>query len=319
MRTKYDIRNTIYIIVISLFFLSGCKTKTIPQIDIEVDAKGAVILEADTGVVLFEKDPDKRYPPASTAKVMTAIVGIENVSLSRQVEPTAEAVYVEPTIAGLKPGVKYQFKDLLAAILIKSANDAARVIAEEVAGSEKEFVVLMNDKAKEIGMENTYFASASGLPTGKKDSQYTTARDLAKMMQYASRYSVIIELMSKKETVIQGDDGRNIYLKTHNKSLFKDENAPWGKTGYTREARRTFAGIDPSYEPKIAFGVLKSTDLWVDIATLKDKGLEIYDIYNQPVLTSDIIAWLKEEVIKWIQRSRQRGREQVDIILSITY
>ena len=114
-------------------------------------------------------------------------------------------------------------------------------------------------------MENTYFATASGLPTGKRDSQYTTARDLAHMMRYALRYNIILDLMSQKELEIFGSDNKVIYLKTHNKALLRSEKAPWGKTGYTKEAKRTFVGTDPSYRPVIVFGLLQSTDLWNDI------------------------------------------------------
>ncbi len=160
----------------------------------------------------------------------------------------------------------------------------------------------MNEKAKRIGMEDTHFATASGLPTGKKDSQHTTALDLAKMMRYAARYHIILEAMSKPEAVIYGSDGKRIYLKTHNKSLFKYPDGPWGKTGYTIEARRTFAGVDPSYEPRIAFGLLRSNDLWNDIMTLKNKGLELYELSRRTRLS---------EFLKWMRDQRARGRAAV--------
>ena len=171
---------------------------------------------------------------------------------------------------------------------------AGKAIAEKVAGSEDDFAVLMNEKAVEIGMENTHFRTASGLPTGKKDSQYTTAEDLAKMMRYASRYDIIMSNISRKDATIEGSDQKKIYLKTHNKALLREEDAPWGKTGYTREAKRTFAGTDPSAEPKIVFGLLKSNDLWDDITTLKDKGLEIYELSRRNIL-NDIADWVRAQ------------------------
>lgn len=278
-------------LAITALISSGC-AREVPQVEVDINGRSAVIIDAKTGEVLYQKNPEGKFPPASTAKVMTAIIAVENLSLDEDITPTKKALYVEPTIAGLKPGVSYKTKDLISAILIKSANDAAGAIAEKIAGSEEEFALMMNDKAERIGMKNTYFATASGLPTGKKDSQYTTSEDLAKMMKYASRYKVILRTMSKKDETIYGSDGKRIYLKTHNKSLLREEDAPWGKTGYTREARRTFCGVDPSLEPKIAFGLLKSNRLWDDITTLKDKGLEIYELSPKGFFAS-IIDWIR--------------------------
>lgn len=279
--------------VIVLFSLAGCSKSPLPP-EININAKTAIIVEARTGEVLFEKDADSAFPPASTAKVMTAIIAVEYLLPGEEITPSKKAVHVQPTVAGLKPGVKYTLEDLLAAILIKSANDAALVLAEEVAGSEKEFARLMNEKAEEIGMENTYFATASGLPTGKKDAQHTTARDLTRMMRYALKYNIILEVMSQKELEIFGSDGKAIYLKTHNKALLRSDNAPWGKTGYTREAKRTFVGIDPSYKPVVAFALLQSNDLWDDITTLNDQGLEIYN-QKYRTLLSKLIRWIKSQ------------------------
>jgi D-alanyl-D-alanine carboxypeptidase len=290
-------RSKLLTIFAVLCVLVGCAHEV--PVEISVNAKAAIIMEVKSGEILFEKNADKRFPPASTAKVMTAIVAIENSSLNKKIVPTRRAVKVEPTVAGLKAGVKYSLKDLLAAILIKSANDAARAIAESVAGTEKKFTLLMNAKAKEIGMMDTYFANASGLPTGKKDRQYTTVRDLAKLMRYARRYKVLLELMSKKKDYIHGSDGKRIYLNTHNRSLLSKKGASWGKTGYTKEARRTFVGIDPSFKPRIAIALLKSNDLVHDIAALKNKGLEIYQ-RKHGTLLSGIIQWVKDE--------RQRSR-----------
>jgi D-alanyl-D-alanine carboxypeptidase len=297
------LRYAAYVAVLALLF-TGCSRKE-EDIDISVNARSAVIMEIKDGDILYQKNPEKRYPPASTAKVMTAIVAIENLPLSEEIVPGKKAVNVEPTVAGLKPGVRYRLKDLIKAILIKSANDAAVVIAEAVAGSEKKFAALMNSKAKEIGMDNTYFATASGLPTGKKDSQYTTSIDLAKMMRYALSYPIIPEYMAQKDTTIYGSDKKRIYLKTHNKSLYSRNGASWGKTGYTREARRTFVGIDPSRRPRIIIALLKSNALWNDIAALKNGGLEMYELRHRHVFS---------EILRWISNQRERGRAALEVL-----
>ncbi len=295
----------IYVFVLILF-LSGCAKKE-SHISIWVDARAAVILDAQNGEVLFEKRPDVKLPPASTTKIMTAVIAVERLPLHKEVMAGKVAVHVEPTVAGLRAGVKYKLEDLIAAILIKSANDASRVIAEAVAGSEKEFAALMNEKAKELGMENTYFATSTGLPVrmGKKrkDMQHTTAMDLAVLMRYAARYPIILESMSQKEKNIYGNDGRRIYLKTHNRTLFQRLDAPWGKTGYTIEAKRTFAGVNSSMKPEIVFSLLKSDNLWGDILQLNDKGLRLYKESRRNFI-SDIIEWIREQ--KKIGRERVR-------------
>jgi D-alanyl-D-alanine carboxypeptidase len=270
---KHGLRNITYVVLVACL-LTGCAAEA--PVDIRVNARSAIIVGAMSGEVLFEKNPGFKSPPASTAKVMTAIVAIENASLNKKIAASRNAVKVEPVVAGLKKGVEYRLNDLLAAILIRSANDAAVAIAEGVAGSEKKFAELMNKKAREIGMENTYFANASGLPTGRRDAQYTTTRDLVKMMRYALRYKIILKLLSKKEYVIYGSDKKPIDLRSNNKLLFRSKKAPWGKTGYTNEARRTFVGIDPSPAPRIVIALLKSNDIWDDLSKLEKGGIDIY-------------------------------------------
>lgn len=275
-RISYLLIFLIVLVGLSIIFLPYCLSGFVHEYKpphIKVDAWSAIIIDSETGRVLYDKNPDIKLPPASTTKIMTAIVALDRMSPGAVITPSKKAIYVEPTVAGLKDGVRYKLDDLLAAILIKSANDAAVAIAESVAGSEKAFAKMMNDKAAQLGMTNTRFETASGLPTGKKDLQYTTARDLAKMMRYAARNKTILAHMSKREATISGSDDIKIYLKTHNKTLTMRDSAPWGKTGYTRQASRTFTGVDPSMTPKIVFALLKSEDLWTDILTLNDKGL----------------------------------------------
>lgn len=269
--------------------LTGCSREA-PPVKIDIDAAAGAIAETKTGEILFAKNADKRYPPASTTKVMTAIVAIEHMGLEEEIIPGDGVLQVEPTVIELEPGVSYSLKDLILAILIKSANDAAVAIAEGVAGSEERFVDMMNLKAGLLGMEDTHFETATGLPTGVYDRQYTTAGDLVKMMRYAIRYGVILEALSQKENYISGSDGKEIYLKTHNRVLLRSDDAPWGKTGYTIEARRTFVGADPSFSPRIVFSLLKSDDLWGDITEMKIRGIEAYKRRHTPALLR-VIKW----------------------------
>ncbi len=296
--TRYALYTVRYMLVV-LLTLTGCAKE--PPIDISVNAKCAIIVEAKNGRVLFEKNSEDKFPPASPTKVMTAIVAIEQVPLEKKITPTRNATRVEPTVAGLKEGVKYTVRDLIAAMLIKSANDAAVTVAEGIGGSKEQFIRLMNVRAKKLGMKDTYFATASGLPTGKKDKQYTTAKDLAVMMRYALKHKVLYEAMSQKGADIYGSDGRKIRLKTHNRSLYREGKEAWGKTGYTREAKRTFTGTDPSSKPRIVFALLQSDNLWHDIGELKDGGLQLYERRHRNFL---------KDLFKWIKKERAIGREK---------
>ncbi len=248
--------------------------------DVKVNAASAIIIDRSTGKILFDKNSSERFQPASTVKVMTALVALENLSLDDKIKATNSVLHVEPTYAGIKPDATYALKDLLSCILVKSGNDAAVAIAVGVAGTEKEFVEMMNAKARALGMTNTNFTSASGLPAKPRSTQYSTAGDLAILMYYASRKPFIVQELSKKKKTVKGNNGINMYLKTHNKSLYADYGGSWGKTGYTRVARRTFTGMDPSNDPKIVIALMKSNKLWADIKTLITKGLVLQE--NQP-------------------------------------
>lgn len=272
----------ITILALCAILISGCGKPEKP-IEVKLSAVSAIIIDAKTGEVLYEKNADERLLPASTTKVMTAVVAMERTSFLSVITATNSVTRVEPTVAKLKPGVKYYAKDLMKALLIKSANDAAVAIAEGVSGNERNFVELMNAKAAELGMENTHFANASGLPPNKGESQYTTARDLAKLMRYASKYRFFVRTMAKSKDTICGSDGVKVLLETHNKSLTMADNVSWGKTGYTKKAGRTYVGMDPSYPPKIIFSFLKSEDLENDIFVLKSAGLELYERKHEGV------------------------------------
>jgi serine-type D-Ala-D-Ala carboxypeptidase (penicillin-binding protein 5/6) len=245
--------------------------------DIDISAKAAIIINAGNGQVLYEKNADERLQPASIVKVMTAIVAMKNMGPEDKIIATDAVNNVEPTNADLDPGVEYKLKDLIAAILIKSANDAAVAIAVGISGSEEEFAKLMNREGARLRMNDTNFTNSSGLPAHPRIDQYTTARDMAKMMRYVIKNSFIIDEMAKKEEDIYGSDGRKIHLTTHNKSLFSEKKILWGKTGYTIKAQRTFIGVDPSKRPKVVIALLKSKTLWKDMALLKEHGLRIHE------------------------------------------
>src|SRR4030042_5073834 len=194
-------------------------------------------MDASTGGILYAKNPDLRLPPASTTKLMTAVVVMENANLADVIPISRNATRVSPHKAGFKRGDKVTVEKLLYAALLGSANDAAVALSESVAGSEARFVELMNRKAVEIGARDTKFINSNGLPG---PGQYITAYDLSKIMSYALRYPILRQIIGTRVTGVSTENGNAIFLKNTNRLLWSDEDLVGGKTGYTRKARHCF-------------------------------------------------------------------------------
>jgi D-alanyl-D-alanine carboxypeptidase len=214
---------------------------------------------------LYGKGVHDKVLPASTAKVMTALLVLEKLSLNEYVRVGKNAIYVQPTKINLKEGERYQVKDLLYAVLLKSANDAAVVLAEAVAGSEQEFVGMMNKRAGELGARRTKFANAHGLPSRKR-VQYTTAYDMYMIFRGALRHTFFRSAIQLKYKTIRSKSGREIALKSHNKILFSDwKQKIYGKTGYTRAAGACFVGTLNAKGSTLIIGVFGCSNRWRDI------------------------------------------------------
>jgi len=239
-----------------------------------ITARSFVVMDIDDGKVLYAKRPYLKLPAASTVKVMTAIIVLENSSLDKPVIVSQNAANAEPSKAYLGEGATYFTYDLLQALLISSANDAAVALAESVSGTEDNFAKLMNSKAKELGMMDTKFINASGLP-GYRDRHYTTAYDLAILMRYASQNKTFDKILSMKASAIRGSDGRRIYLTNHNKLLKTHPNFVVGKTGYTLRAKHCFLGSDKNCPKNIVFSILYSRNPWQDIKRIASYGLSL--------------------------------------------
>ena len=234
---------------------------------VAITAPSAVLLDGSRGSFLYAKNSNSKRAPASTTKVLTAIVAVEHLKLNQVITIPKFAESVEPSKAYLRQGERYRAKDLIRAALIASANDAAEVLAVAVAGSRSKFARLMNKKARAIGARNSNFIRPSGLPA---KGQYSTARDMAKIMRYAQRYPFIVEALKTKRTSIRSLTGRKIYLKNHNKMLWRDPREILGKTGWTRRARHCFVGYVNVYGRIAYIAMLGSTSLWRDIKRLVD-------------------------------------------------
>ncbi len=238
-----------------------------------IKSRAALTVDASTGEVLFSKNSNWRLPPASTTKLMTAILAAENEDPSKVVSISKRASRVSPTRAGFREGDRVSLEGLLYAALLQSANDAAVAVAEAVSGSEERFVALMNEKALSIGAENTRFINATGLPG---DGQYTTALDLSKIMNYALKFSMLRQIIGTPEAQITTEKGKVFRFKNTDKLLWSDEKIIGGKTGYTRKAGHCFVCAAQDETRTILVAILGSVtrkNLWVETKRLVSRNL----------------------------------------------
>ena len=258
--------------VVSIFppFLSTPFSQTI-------HSRSAIVIDLSTETILYAKNPERRLPPASTAKLMTAIVTMEKADLSDVVTVSKNASRVRPSRVGFKQGDKVTVEKLLYAALITSANDAAVALAEAVAGSEKDFVHLMNQKAISIGTKDTKFINSTGLPGAQ---QYITALDLSKIMRCALGYPKIKEIIGTPTVELVTEKGKILFLKNTDELLWSDENLIGGKTGYTFRGGHCFVCAAERENEEIIIVLLGSPRrrrLWKETETLIDKGFQIIE------------------------------------------
>ena len=224
----------------------------------KISARSAILLDTTRQRQLYAKNIRKKVQPASTTKVMTALLVLERLPLDQIVTVSSRANNIQPSKLHLRSGEQYKVSDLLYAILLNSANDASIALAEAVAGSEEKFVALMNRRARQLGAHHTKFANSTGLPAPKvplgpapkgrpgpqkRISQYTTAYDMALIFRKALGHPFFKKTVGLRYKTIYSASGRKILLKNHNKLLFTD----WGKnihgkTGYTKAAQACFVG-----------------------------------------------------------------------------
>lgn len=243
------------------------KAKKRPQASVSAQAVYAV--DYTNRKVLFSRNAKKKYFPASTTKLLTALVVLDEMDLSDRVTVSRSAVNVSPTKAGLTRGAAYTVNDLLRVLLATSANDAGVALAEAVSGSESAFAALMNKKAKALGAVNSHFKNATGLPNKE---QVTTAYDLSIITRAAMSREFIADVMKQKSVTIMGSDGKKITRKNHNKLLWRiDEPCILGKTGYTVSAGHCYAGVAYYGDHRVSVVILKSRRPWQDICLILGK------------------------------------------------
>lgn len=249
--------------------------------DEDLTARAAVLMDAATGKILYQKDGDAQLPPASTTKVMTAILTLESGrKFSESLTVSKEATRVPAMKLYLRPGQTITIEDALYATLLSSANDASNVLAEGIAGSVERFAQLMTKKARSLGALNTHFTNPHGLT---QPEHYSSAKDLAIMFRYAMRNSSFREIVQTKigsvnsTTIIRKKVvPRRISLRNHNRLLWNFEGAIGGKTGYTAAAQKCFVGAVQRNGTTLIVAILGATDQWGDTKQLLEYGFEYY-------------------------------------------
>lgn len=216
-------------------------------LDYNLSSDCALLINANTGKVVYAKNENVRHANASTTKIMTCILALENCKLNEKVTFSPYAASIEPSKLYANAGEVFYLKDLLYSLMLPSHNDTAVAIAEHVSGSTAKFVDLMNKKAAAIGCTNTHFATPNGLDFGY--DHYTTASDLAKIARYAIKRNMFRKLISTGYYSFSNlNTGRTYYIGTTNALLGNLPGVQGMKTGYTNKAGYCFVGL--SYSQK---------------------------------------------------------------------
>lgn len=230
---------------------------------------GAIVIEASTGRVLFEDRADAKGYPASVQKLMDLLIILEKLqqgqlSLTNQVPVSAKAAKTGGSQVWLAEKESFSVEDMLYALMVQSANDAAVALAEKVAGSTDAFVELMNAKARELGMNNTIFHSVHGLPPGRgQEHDVTTARDFSILCRdLVLKHPEALKYTSTRERVFRPDAGKKtVVMRTHNHLLARIDGCDGLKTGYFAQAGFSIAVTASRNGHRIIVMVLDSPDL----------------------------------------------------------
>ena len=299
-------------------------------------SEGVYLMDAKTGQVLYEKNSDVQYMPASTTKIMTAILALEKCNLTDQVTIGENPPKADGSSIGIEQGEVYTIEELLYGLLLESGNDCAEAIAEHISGSIDEFTKLMNEKAKELGATNTTFKNPSGLT---EDGHLTTAHDLALIMRYASQNSDFVRISQTPSYFYANhpySDGSEKWASNHNPLLKENgaytyQYAYVGKTGYTVAANHSYAAVAVKDDQEIVGSFLNATDkdgLYTGVGQLFDWGFENFKtekivtagdkLDNYALDSSTTIPLLADEDI-YYTFNLANGENKDNINLSVTY
>lgn len=295
--------------LLTVFVFQGMAVSAQPyagnSTNLQLYAQSAVLMDAGSGRILYEKNGHEIKPMASTTKIMTCILALEYGNPEDYVEASAYAASMPKVKLGLRQGERYRLKDLLYSLMLESHNDSAVAIAEHIGGSTAGFAAMMNQKARDIGCFDTFFITPNGLDAtaendrGEKRAHSTTAADLARIMSYCimdspkkEEFLSITRTPSYQFPVYQEQDGnfvpggRNFYCNNHNAFLTMMEGALSGKTGFTASAGYCYVGALQRGEKTYVVALLacgwpnNKTYKWSDTRELMNYGIENFEYHS---------------------------------------
>ena len=244
-----------------------------PAQALSLSAQSAVLIDARDGRVLYEKDADTPRPMASTTKIMTAVVALESCDVNEIIEIANEAVGVEGSSIYLQKGERMTLLELLYALLLQSANDAAVAIAVGVGGSVGNFADMMNEKAMSLGLTSTHFENPNGLDA---DGHVTTAHELALLTAYALKNPIFAEIVATYKRKISGPNGTVRLVVNHNKLLNMYDGCVGVKTGFTKKSGRCLVSAACRESLTLVSVTLSAPDDWRDHTAMLNYGYENY-------------------------------------------
>lgn len=274
----------IFLMLCFILNFSKVYTQAIPVAP-EINAKGVVLMDAITGNIIYSKNPYTQFEPASTTKVMTAILTLENCDLDEIVTIGDNPPNTIGSALGIVKGETYTVKELLYALILLSGNDCANALAEHISGSVEEFAKLMTEKAKEVGANNTVFKNPSGLPD---DGHITTPYDLSLIMKAALAYPEFLEISRTMQYFYEDKpypDGNEKWAFNGNhpinkNSMYYYEHALSGKTGYTIEANHTYTAAAKKGDQVLIASFLNAENKdthFRDVGQLFDYGFDNFE------------------------------------------
>jgi len=256
-----------------------------------VEAAAAILMDAETGRILWEKNAHQPMAMASTTKIMTAVLAIESGRMDEAVTVSSRAASAPRVKMGLSTGEKVRLGDLMLALMLESSNDAAVAVAEHLAGTVEDFCVLMTQKARELGAENTVFETPSGLDAG---NHHSTAHDLAVITRYALAVPGFIALTNTAHASFKSDR-REYSMNNRNRLLAEYSGANGVKTGFTGKAGHCFVGAARRDDMQLISVVLASgwgdkgrAQKWLDTKAVLDYGFNNFRF--ETIITAEDIA-----------------------------
>lgn len=307
----------------------------VAQEDMAPNSKSAILIEASTGKILYEKNPDEKLPPASMTKVMSMLLIMEAIDegklkLTDEVEISPTAASMGGSQVFLQAGEKYPVEELLKGVAIASGNDAVVALAEKVAGSVEKFVEMMNEKAQKLGLSNTHFDNPHGLDS---ENHYTTAKDMSVMAKELVKHKKILEFTSIYEYYMPKPDGSTTWLVNTNKLVRFYEGVDGLKTGFTSIAKYCLTATAKKSNMRLLTVVMgvESSDLRSnDTVKLLNYGFNSYELTT--ILSADkslgkikvangqkelVNVYLKEDATHLLNKTKVNPNEKYTYTLKI--